>query len=167
MISNSRVRGVKFTNKKFSESVISVRRISKTVTGGRIARFSVCVVVGDQEGHFGIGYGKSKEISAAKVKAINNAKNNLYFCNLENNRTIFHESIGVFSKAKIIIRPSAPGTGIKTSNIAKKLFEIIGIKDISAKSLGSNNPINLCKAITDALFKIQSPEYYKKLETNS
>ncbi len=155
-----KVRGI-----EFEEHIVSASRVCKVVKGGRIFSFSVLVVIGNKNGYVGIGLGKALEVSEARRKAINNAKNNLYYITLSKTKTIPHEVKGKFGASRVNIRPAKPGTGIIAGSVMRAAFESIGIKDIVAKSLNSSNPHNILKATIKALLLLKDEIYYKSLST--
>jgi len=150
----------KVKNVEFEERVISVSRVVKVVKGGRIFSFSTLVVIGNKCGYFGIGLGKALEVSDAKRKAINDAKNNLYFVCLTKAKTVPHVVEAKFGATKVLARPAKPGTGIIAGNAMRMVCECVGIKDIVAKVIGSSNPHNVAKATRDALMQLKSSKYY-------
>lgn len=142
--------------------LVSVNRVAKTVKGGRNMRFAALVVVGDENGHVGCGQGKAAEIPEAIRKAEENAKRNMIEVKMEGT-TIPHQVIGKFSKGYIVIMPAAPGTGVIAGNQARAVFELAGIKDIRAKSYGSNNPINTVKAAIAGLTQLRTKADIERL----
>ena len=130
---------------EFSEKVVALNRVSKTVKGGRVAKFSALVVVGDGKGTVGYGLGKAAEVSEAILKGIANAKKNLQKVVLAET-TIPHEVIGIFGAGKVLLKPAPVGTGVLAGGPVRAVLECAGIKDIRAKSLRSNNPINVTAA---------------------
>ena len=142
---------------EFAEKVVAINRVSKTVKGGRIARFSALVVVGDGEGHVGYGTGKAAEIQEAMRKALDAAKRNVIEVSL-NGTTIPHEIIGEYGSGKVLLKPAAPGTGVIAGGTMRAVFDAVGIKDVRAKSLRSNTPINVVKATFEALSSLRTVE---------
>ena len=141
------------SNMELTEKVVAINRVSKTVKGGRIMKFSVLVVVGDGNGVVGFGIGKSGEVPDAIRKAIQDAKKNLIRISLKGT-TIPHEIIGKFGAGEVLLKPAAPGTGV----IAGGTVRAAGIKDIRAKQLRSNNPYNAVRATISGLANIRSAE---------
>ena len=124
------------------EKLVCVNRVSKTVKGGRIARFAALMIVGDENGHVGYGLGKAAEVPEAIRKGIEDAKKNMITVSLKDT-TIPHEVIGEFGAGKVLLKPAAPGTGIIAGKTVRAVVELAGIKNIRAKSLRSNNPANV------------------------
>ena len=137
--------------------VVSINRVSKTVKGGRVMKFSALVVVGDGKGTVGYGLGKAAEVSEAILKGIANAKKNLQKVVLAET-TIPHEVIGIFGAGKVLLKPAPVGTGVLAGGPVRAVLECAGIKDIRAKSLRSNNPINVVAATFAGLCGLVSAE---------
>lgn len=145
------------SNMELTEKVVTINRVSKTVKGGRIMKFSVLVVVGDGNGVVGFGIGKSGEVPDAIRKAIQDAKKNLIRISLKGT-TIPHEIIGKFGAGEVLLKPAAPGTGVIAGGTVRAVVEAAGIKDIRAKQLRSNNPYNAVRATISGLANIRSAE---------
>ena len=144
------------------ERVVEVRRVTKVVKGGRNFRCAALVVVGDENGHVGIGTGKAMEVPDAIKKAAEDAKKNLIRVPIVGT-TIPHEVIGHFGAGKIIIMPAQEGTGIIAGGAARTVLELSGLKDVRAKSLGSNNPRNMVNATINGLASLRTAEDIAKL----
>ena len=139
------------------EKLVCVNRVSKTVKGGRIARFAALMIVGDENGHVGYGLGKAAEVPEAIRKGIEDAKKNMITVSLKDT-TIPHEVIGEFGAGKVLLKPAAPGTGIIACKTVRAVVELAGIKNIRAKSLRSNNPANVVKATFEGLTTLRTAE---------
>ena len=144
------------------ENLVALNRVCKTVKGGRIARFAALMVVGDGNGHVGVGLGKAAEVPEAIRKGIEDAKQHMITVSLKGN-TIPHEVIGVFGAGKVILKPAAQGTGVIAGGKVKAVLEAAGIHNIRAKCLRSNNPTNVVKATIAGLAALRTAEDVAKI----
>ena len=143
-------------------TIVSIRRVAKTVKGGRNMRFSVTIVVGDGEGHVGVGLGKAQEIPEAVRKATEDAKKKMIYVPTVGT-TVPHETVGEFGAGKVLIMPSAKGTGVIAGSSVRTVLEAAGIKDVRAKSIGSNNTGNMAYATIEGLKTMMTVEKVAKL----
>ena len=148
------------------EQLVALNRVSKTVKGGRIARFAALMVVGDGNGHVGYGLGKAAEVPEAIRKGVEDAKKNMIEVSLKGS-TIPHETIGVFGAGKVLLKPAAPGTGIIAGDKVRVVLDLAGIKNIRAKCLRSNNPTTVVKATIEGLKSLRTAEEVAKTRSIS
>lgn len=151
---------------ELKEKVVFINRVTKVVKGGRNFRFSALVVVGDGKGHVGVGTGKSAEVPDAIRKGIEEAKKNLIYVPIIKD-TIPHEVVGIFGKSKVLVMPARKGTGIIAGGPVRSVLELVGIKNVTAKSLGSNNPKNVVEAMIEALLSLRTLEKIAELRDKS
>ncbi|SUY48247.1 30S ribosomal protein S5 [Clostridium putrefaciens] len=144
------------------EKVVFINRVTKVVKGGRNFRFSALVVVGDENGHVGVGMGKSAEIPEAIRKGIEDAKKNLIEVPMVGT-TIPHGIDGIFGTGRVLIMPATEGTGVIAGGAARAVLELAGLKDVRAKSLGSKNPRNMVNATINGLSRLRTAEQIAKL----
>jgi len=144
------------------EKVVNISRVTKVVKGGRNFRFSALVVIGDENGHVGVGSGKAAEIPNAIRKGIEDAKKNLILVPTSGT-TIPHESLGLYGAGQVLLRPSVEGTGVIAGGPVRAVLELAGIHDITTKSIGSNNPTNMVRATMAGLAQLRSAEQIAKL----
>ena len=147
---------------EFVEKLVYLNRVSKTVKGGRVNKFSALMVVGDEKGRVGFGLGKAAEVPEAIRKGIEDAKKNMITVSLSGT-TIPHEVIGEFGAGRVLMKPAAPGTGVIAGGPVRAVMEAIGIKDIRTKCLRSNNPQNVVSATMHGLKSLRGPEEVAKI----
>lgn len=142
----------------YEERLITLNRVAKVMKGGRRFRFAALMVLGDKNGHVGLGYGKANEVPDAIRKAIEQAKKNMIEVNLKG-ETIPHNTVGVFRSSRIIMKPASKGTGVISGGPARAVLELAGVKNILSKSLGNNNSMNLAKATFEGLKSLKTVEH--------
>jgi len=142
---------------EFQDRLVAINRVSKTVKGGKRFGFAALVVVGDQKGRVGFGKGKAREVPEAIRKATEQAKRQLIRVPLREGRTLHHDMNGRHGAGKVVMRTASPGTGIIAGGPMRAVFEMLGIQDVVAKSIGSQNPYNMIRATMDGLKREASP----------
>ena len=154
---NNRGRRERDEAPEFADRLVSINRVSKTVKGGKRFGFAALVVVGDQKGRVGFGKGKAKEVPEAIRKATEQAKRSMVRIPLREGRTLHHDIEGRHGAGKVVMRTAPTGTGIIAGGPMRAVFEMLGIQDVVAKSIGSQNPYNMVRATIDGLLKENSP----------
>ena len=152
---------------ELNDKVVSIKRVSKTVKGGRTMRFTALVVVGDGNGHVGVGLGKATEIPEAIRKGKEDATKKLIKVELDANNSVPHDWTGVFGSASVLLKRAPEGTGIIAGGPARAVIELAGIKNIRTKSLGSNNKQNVVLATVEGLRQLKTPEEVARLRGKS
>ena len=142
---------------ELEDRVVFINRVAKVVKGGRRFSFSALIVVGDKNGHVGVGLGKANEVPEAIRKGTDQAKKNLFKIPLHDKRTIPHEALGHFGSGQVLLRPASPGTGVIAGGAARAIVEVAGIQDILTKCIGTSNPHNVIHATVDALQQLRDP----------
>jgi small subunit ribosomal protein S5 len=145
------------------DRVVTINRVTKVVKGGRTFRFAALVVVGDENGHVGVGLGKATEIPEAIRKGKEDAKKNIIFIERNSDDSIYHETIGKFGAASVLLKPAKEGTGVIAGGSVRAVLELAGIRNVVTKSLGSNNKRNVVNATIGGLGIITTPERVAKL----
>ena len=154
---NNRGRRERDEGPEFADRLVSINRVSKTVKGGKRFGFAALVVVGDQKGRVGFGKGKAKEVPEAIRKATEQAKRSMVRIPLREGRTLHHDIEGRHGAGKVVMRTAPTGTGIIAGGPMRAVFEMLGVQDVVAKSIGSQNPYNMVRATIDGLLKEASP----------
>lgn len=148
------------------DRVVQINRVTKVVKGGRNLRFNALVVVGDRNGHVGMGTGKAQEVPEAIRKAVEDAKNNLINVPIVDT-TIPHEVIGVHGGGRVMLRPAVAGSGVSAGGPVRAILELAGVEDISSKSIGSSSAINMVRATLDGIQQLRRAEEVAKLRGKS
>ena len=154
---NNRGRRDRDETPEFADRLVAINRVSKTVKGGKGFGFAALVVVGDQKGRVGFGKGKAKEVPEAIRKATEQAKRQMIRVQLREGRTLHHDMEGRHGAGKVVMRSAPEGTGIIAGGPMRAVFEMLGVKDVVSKSIGSQNPYNMIRATMDGLRKESSP----------
>jgi len=152
-----RGRGREQEEPEFQDRLVAINRVSKTVKGGKRFGFAALVVVGDQKGRVGFGSGKAREVPEAIRKATEDAKRGMIRVSLREGRTLHHDMAGRHGAGKVVMRTASAGTGIIAGGPMRAVFEMLGVQDVVAKSIGSQNPYNMIRATFDGLGKENSP----------
>ena len=142
---------------ELEERVVHINRVAKVVKGGRRFGLTALVVIGDHNGKVGIGMGKSQEVPIAVNKAVAQAKKNMFKVSLTPEKTVPHEIMGEYGAGRVLIKPATPGTGIIAGSAARAILELAGVTDVFAKSLGTDNIMNVVKATANGLKNMESP----------
>jgi len=156
---NRRDRRDRDETPEFADRLVAINRVSKTVKGGKRFGFAALVVVGDQKGRVGFGKGKAKEVPEAIRKATEQAKRQMVRVPLKEGRTLHHNMNGYHGAGKVVMRTASAGTGIIAGGPMRAVFEMLGVSDVVAKSIGSQNPYNMIRATMDGLTKQSSPRH--------
>ena len=143
---------------EIKDKLVAINRVTKVVKGGRRFGFAALVVAGDESGKVGFGHGKAKEVPEAIKKATDSAKKTLIKVPLREGRTLHHDIVGVHGSSKVVMRSAPSGTGIIAGGSVRAVFELLGVQDIVAKSVGSTNPYNIIRAAVDGLKNQKSPK---------
>ena len=151
---------------EYTEKLVALNRVSKTVKGGRVMKFAALMVVGDEKGRVGFGTGKAAEVPEAIRKGIEDAKKNMINVSLSGT-TIPHEVIGTFGAGRVLMKPAAPGTGVIAGGPVRAVMEAAGIRDIRTKCLRSNNPQNVVSAAFEGLKSLKTPEEVSRIRGKS
>jgi len=152
---------------ELEDKVVTIKRVTKVVKGGRTFRFAALVVVGDGNGHVGAGLGKAMEIPDAIRKGKEDAIKNLIYVERNQDDSIYHENLGKFGSATVLLKPAKEGTGVIAGGPARAVLELAGIRNIRTKSLGSNNKRNVVNATIEGLSRVTTPEKVARLRGKS
>ncbi len=150
------------TKEEIEERLVRVRRVFTVVKGGRTIGFNALMVVGNRNGRVGVGLGKAKDLIGAIGKGRRKAEKNLICISLKNN-TIHHQIIGKYRASRVLLKPASPGTGIIAGEAVRAVVELVGVKDVLTKSLGSNNALNVAKATLEGLKQLKDPQKVSEL----
>ncbi|MBE6012225.1 MAG: 30S ribosomal protein S5 [Lachnospiraceae bacterium] len=149
------------------DKVVTIKRVTKVVKGGRTFRFAALVVVGDENGHVGVGLGKAAEIPEAIRKGKEDAKKNMIYIEKNEVDSLYHEITGHFGAASVLLKPAPDGTGVIAGGPVRVVLELAGIRNVRTKSLGSNNKRNVVNATINGLSSIKTPEQVARLRGKS
>ncbi|MBU2532901.1 MAG: 30S ribosomal protein S5 [Alphaproteobacteria bacterium] len=152
-----RGRGRDREESEFTDKLVHINRVAKTVKGGKRFGFAALVIVGDMKGRVGFGHGKAREVPEAIRKANESARRGLIRVHLREGRTLDHDGEGRHGAGRVLVRAAPPGTGIIAGGAMRAVFEMLGVQDVVAKSLGSSNPYNVVRATFDALSRQEAP----------
>ena len=156
MSSRKKANKLKEKETDWQERIVQVRRVTKVVKGGKKLSFRAILIIGNEKGHVGVGVGKASDVIGAVKKAVTDSKKHLVIVPVTKNNSIPHIITGQSGAAKVIIRPSAPGSGVIAGGSVRTILELAGVKNILAKQLGSSNPLNNARAATNALLKLRT-----------
>ena len=145
------------------DRVVAINRVTKVVKGGRTMRFAALVVVGDENGHVGVGLGKANEVPEAIRKGKEDAKKNVIFIEKNENDSVYHDIIGRYGAARVLIRPAPEGTGVIAGASMRAILELVGMRNVVTKSLGSSNKHNVVKATLAGLTQMKTPSEVARL----
>jgi small subunit ribosomal protein S5 len=156
MSSRKKTSKLKEKENEWQERIVQVRRVTKVVKGGKKLSFRAILIVGNEKGQVGVGVGKASDVIGAVKKAVTDGKKHLISVPITKNNSIPHITTGQSGAATVIIRPSAPGSGVIAGGSVRTILELVGVKNILAKQLGSSNPLNNARAATNALLKLKT-----------
>ena len=143
---------------ELQERVVSIKRVAKTVKGGRRMQLTALVVVGDGNGRVGVGMGKSQEVPNAIKKGVEAAKKNMFTVAMTAEKTVPHEILGEYGAGRVLIKPAVPGTGVMAGGPVRAIMELAGIQNVITKSLGTSNAMNIVKAAAEGLKNMETPQ---------
>ena len=161
------MKRIDYSNLDLKDRVVTIKRVTKVVKGGRTFRFAALVAVGDENGHVGVGLGKAAEIPEAIRKGKEDAKKRLIFVKRNPDDSVYHEVLGHFGASNVLIKPAREGTGVIAGGSVRAVLELAGIRNVRAKSLGSNNQRNVVNATVEGLKSLTTPEETARLRGKS